>query len=169
MAAYLQVTNNYLARDATGTAKKLWIGTRWALTDPIGRRMELLENDPKFSNDYRWKVVNVPALDENDESNFDYDYGVGITTEAYHRIRAGFERNGTMADWHAQYMGTPIDRVGAVFEPDEIGQFTVGEPALVTVETGVHGGEFFAENEHLFGGERFEPDDRRQQVARART
>lgn len=121
--AYLQVTNNYLARDATGTAKKLWIGTRWALTDPIGRRMELLENDPKFSNDYRWKVVNVPALDENDESNFDYDYGVGITTEAYHRIRAGFERNGTMEDWLAQYQCTPIDRVGSVFEPDELRYF----------------------------------------------
>jgi hypothetical protein len=117
--AYLQVTNNYLARDSTGTAKKLWIGTRWALADPIGRRIELLENDAKFAN-YRWKVVNVPALDENDESNFDYDYGVGTSTEEYHRIRAGFERNGTMPDWYAQFMGTPIDRVGAVFEPDEL-------------------------------------------------
>lgn len=117
--AYLQVVNNYLARDSTGTAKKLWIGTRWALADPIGRRIELLENDGKFK-DYRWKVVNVPALDDDDESNFDYDYGVGTTTEAYHRIRAGFERNGNMPDWYAQFMGMPIDRIGSVFEPDEM-------------------------------------------------
>ena len=147
--AYLQVTNNYLARDATGTAKKLWIGTRWALTDPIGRRIELLENDGKFK-DYRWKIVNVPALDENDESNFDYDYGVGTNTEAYHRIRAGFERNNDMPSWYAQYMGTPVDRVGAVFEPEELryynGELPDADPdrIFMAVDPAWGGGDFVA-------------------------
>ena len=117
--AYLQVTNNYLARGSRGNVKKLWIGTRWAQTDPTGRRMELLENDPRFDG-YRWKVINVPALNEDDESNFEYDYGIGFSTEDYKKVRSQFERNNDMPSWFAQFMGTPIDRVGAVFEPDDL-------------------------------------------------
>ena len=117
--AYLQVTNNYLARGSRGNVKKLWIGTRWAQGDPTGRRLELLYNDPKFA-DYRWKIINVPALNEDDESNFEYDYGIGFTTEDYRKIRSQFERNNDMPSWFAQYMGTPVDRVGSVFEPDDL-------------------------------------------------
>ena len=29
----------------------------------------------------------IPALDENDESNFDYAYGVGFNTTFYHEQR----------------------------------------------------------------------------------
>jgi predicted phage terminase large subunit-like protein len=147
--AYFQVTNNLLARDATGTAKKLWIGTRWAQSDPIGRRIELLENDGKF-NGYRWKIVCVPALNSQDESNFDYDYGIGITTEAYHKVRAGFERNNDMASWFAQYMGTPVDRVGAVFEPDDLryynGELPGADPdrIFMAVDPAWGGGDYVA-------------------------
>lgn len=147
--AYFQVTNNLLARDATGTAKKLWIGTRWAQSDPIGRRIELLENDGKF-NGYRWKIVCVPALNAQDESNFDYDYGIGITTEAYHKVRAGFERNNDMASWFAQYMGTPVDRVGAVFEPDDLryynGELPGADPdrIFMAVDPAWGGGDYVA-------------------------
>lgn len=147
--AYFQVTNNLLARDATGTAKKLWIGTRWAQSDPIGRRIELLENDGKFSG-YRWKIVCVPALNAHDESNFDYDYGIGITTEAYHKVRAGFERNNDMASWFAQYMGTPVDRVGAVFEPDDLryynGELPGADPdrIFMAVDPAWGGGDYVA-------------------------
>jgi predicted phage terminase large subunit-like protein len=147
--AYFQVTNNLLARDATGTAKKLWIGTRWAQSDPIGRRIELLENDGKFSG-YRWKIVCVPALNAQDESNFNYDYGIGITTEAYHKVRAGFERNNDMASWFAQYMGTPVDRVGAVFEPDDLryynGELPGADPdrIFMAVDPAWGGGDYVA-------------------------
>lgn len=147
--AYFQVTNNLLARDATGTAKKLWIGTRWAQADPIGRRIELLENDAKFK-DYRYRIVNIPALNAEDESNFDYDYGIGITTEAYHKVRAGFERNNDMASWFAQYMGTPVDRVGAVFEPDDLryynGELPGADPdrIFMAVDPAWGGGDYVA-------------------------
>lgn len=147
--AYFQVTNNLLARDATGTAKKLWIGTRWAQTDPIGRRVELLENDGRFEG-YRWKLVSVPALNESDESNFDYDYGIGVTTEAYHKVRASFERNNDMASWFAQYMGTPVDRVGAVFEPDELryynGELPDADPdrIFMAIDPAWGGGDYVA-------------------------
>lgn len=145
-SCYLKVTNNYLPRGKSGV-KRLWIGTRWAQADPYGRRTELLENDEHFKN-HRWRIVNVPALDENDESNFDYDYGVGFSTEDYKKIRAQFERNNDMASWFAQYQGTPIDRIGSVFEPDDLRYFNGNLPEqdpdriFMAVDPAWGGGDF---------------------------
>lgn len=117
--AWEKVDNNLLPRAKEG-AKIVWIGTRWSLTDPQGKRIDLLENEPKFAN-VKWKVFNVPALDEQtDESNFDYDYGVGFSTEFYRQRRASFERNGDIASWLAQCQGHPIERDGAVFNPESL-------------------------------------------------
>lgn len=110
------VDNNLMTR-AKGQAKRLWVGTRWSLMDPAGRRMRLLEDDPHFA-DWKYKVIVLPALDENDESNFNYEYGVGYTTEQFHRIRASFEHNGDLASWYALYQQEPIEREGAVFQPE---------------------------------------------------
>ncbi|MFA5675444.1 MAG: phage terminase large subunit [Christensenellales bacterium] len=118
VAAWSKVDNNLLPR-AKEKAKILWCGTRWSMIDPAGLRMDLLENDDKFRN-RQYKIINLPALDENDESNFDYPYGVGFSTEYYHQRRASFERNNDMASWMAQYMGEPIERSGALFEPDDM-------------------------------------------------
>ncbi len=117
-SAWLKVDNNLLPR-AKQSAKNLWIGTRWSLGDPIQRRIEILQNEPKFKT-RRFKVVNTPALDESDESNFDYSCGVGFDTEYYQQRRASFERNNDMASWLAQYQGSPIEREGAVFNPEEL-------------------------------------------------
>ena len=118
MALWSKVENNYLPRGKE-TAKHLWIGTRWSLIDPQGMRIDLLKNEPKFKS-VRWEAINVPALDENDESNFDYACGVGFTTEQYQQRRASFERNNDMASWLAQYCGEPIERDGAVFSPEDL-------------------------------------------------
>ena len=130
VGAWQKVDNNLIAR-AKGQAKILWIGTRWSMIDPIGLRVDLIENSDKFKT-RRYKVINIPALNEHDESNFDYMYGVGFTTEEYHRRRASFERNNDMASWLAQYMGEPIERDGAVFSPDDFryynGNLPDGEP-----------------------------------------
>ena len=72
MSAWSKVSNNLIPR-AKQTAKKVWVGTRWSLIDPAGLRMDFLEND-KEGKKVRYKIINLPALDENDESNFDYDY-----------------------------------------------------------------------------------------------
>lgn len=114
-SAWAKVDNNMLPR-AKETAKILWIGTRWSLLDPQGKRIDLLENDRQYAG-RRWKVLNTPALNENDESNFDYAYGVGFSTEYYQQRRASFERNSDIASWSAQYQGEPIERDGAVFDP----------------------------------------------------
>lgn len=118
-SAWSKVENNYLPRGVGDKIKHLWIGTRWSLVDPQGMRMDLLLNEPKFAN-VRWKAINVPALNDDDESNFDYAFGVGFSTEQYQQRRASFERNNDMASWLAQYCGTPIERDGAVFSPDDL-------------------------------------------------
>lgn len=117
-SAWAKVDNNFIPR-AKQSARLLWIGTRWSLNDPIAKRMDILSNDPKYKS-RKFKVVNVPALNEKDESNFDYACGVGFNTEFYHQRRASFERNNDMASWLAQYMGSPIERDGAVFNPDDL-------------------------------------------------
>ena len=113
-----KVENNYISRWKSG-CKRLWIGTRWSIHDCISRRIEFIQSDVKCRN-IRFTVVNVPALNENDESNFDYMYGVGFSTEDYQQRRASFERNNDTASFLAQYMGTPIERGGTVFLPDDL-------------------------------------------------
>ena len=115
-SAWDKVDNNLLTRGKANT-KLLFIGTRWSVADPIGVRREMLENDPKFAH-IRYKFINIPALDENDESNFNYDYGVGFSTEYYQMRRASFERQNDLASWDAGYQQKPIERTGSLFEPD---------------------------------------------------
>ena len=61
--------------------KELHIATRWSVHDVIGR----LERE--YGDSDRAKFIVIPALDENDESNFDYAYGVGFNTKFYHEQR----------------------------------------------------------------------------------
>lgn len=147
-AAWAKVDNNLLPR-AKESAKILWIGTRWSLLDPTGVRMDLLQNDSKYA-DRRWKVLNTPALDDNDESNFDYSYGVGFSTDYYQQRRASFERNSDMASWLAQYQGVPVERDGAVFEPGQLryynGVMPEEEPdrIFMAIDPAWGGGDFVA-------------------------
>lgn len=147
VAAWSKVDNNLLTRAKEG-AKVLWVGTRWSIIDPAGIRMDLLENDEKFKG-RRYKIINVPALDDKDESNFDYEYGVGFSTEYYQQKRASFERNNDIASWQAQYMGEPIERQGTLFEPDGMRYFVdvpEGDPdrIFMAVDPAFGGGDFVA-------------------------
>lgn len=144
--AWSRVTNNAIPR-AKEHARILWMGTRWSLKDCIARRIDLLENDPEYKN-RRYLVFNMPALDEFEQSNFDYDYGVGFSTEHYKKIRATFEHSDDIASWDAQYMGSPIERSGVLFEPSGMRYFNgilpEGEPDKVymTVDPAWGGGDY---------------------------
>lgn len=148
VSAWSKVDNNLIPR-AKEKAKILWCGTRWSMIDPAGLRMELLQNDDRFKS-RRVRYINLSALDENDESQFDYDYGVGFSTEFYQQRRASFERNNDMASWLAQYMGQPIEREGALFTPNELryfnGELPYGEPdrIFMAVDPAFGGGDFVA-------------------------
>lgn len=132
VGAWAKVDNNMLTR-AKEKAKILWCGTRWSVADPIGTRQELLENDEKFKG-YRYKIINIPALDENDESNFCYKYDVGFSTDYYIRKRASFERNNDLASWNAQYQQEPIEREGVLFMPSEFRYYNGVLPPMETCE-----------------------------------
>lgn len=127
--AWGKYDNNFMSRIKFDQGAKLInMGTRWAILDPQGRRQTLIEENPKFK-DWRYRIISIPALNKNDESNFDYAYGVGFSTETYERRRASFEANNDEASWYAQYQQEPIDRQGALF-PSASMKFYNGELPL---------------------------------------
>ena len=104
--------------------KELHIATRWSVHDIIGR----LETD--YGSSDRAKFIVIPALDDNDESNFDYAYGVGFNTKFYHEQRAIMED----ASWRALYINQPIEREGLLYNGDELRRYFElpdGEPDAI--------------------------------------
>lgn len=93
--------------------KELHIATRWSVHDVIGRLQAM------YGNSKRAKFIVVPALDENDESNFDYAYGVGFTTQFYHEQREIMDD----VSWRALYMNQPIEREGQLYNGDELRRY----------------------------------------------
>jgi len=149
ISAWSKVDNNFIPR-AKEMAKMLWVGTRWSIIDPAGLRMDLLMTDPIYKN-RRFKIINIPALDpQTDESNFEYAYGVGFSTEYYQQRRASFEHNNDMASWNAQYMGEPIEREGTLFAPDEMKYYNgvlpdaVPDRIYMACDPAFGGGDFVA-------------------------
>lgn len=104
---------NQLKDRKKDNALELMVGTRWNVLDPLGRIQDQYEDDPH----YRFRVI--PALNENDESNFDYDFGVGFSTEYYHDMRKSIDD----ATWWAKYMGQPYVREGLLFPQGELNYY----------------------------------------------
>lgn len=93
--------------------KELHIATRWSVHDVIGRLEREYENDP------RARFIKFPALNENDESNFDYPYGLGYTTAMLHKQREIMDE----PSFRALYMNEPIEREGVLYESDELRRY----------------------------------------------
>lgn len=144
-----KVSNDYMSRGKPATTKFVWMGTRWSLIDPEGMRIDLLENGAETSK-RRFRIINLPALNEKDESNFDYPYKKGFTTDNYRMLRENFERNNDYASWSAQYMGTPIEREGALFSPGDFQYYNGVLPnekpdrVFMAVDPAFGGGDFVA-------------------------
>ncbi len=109
--------NNVLSRKKE-SCKLICIGTLWSTHDLFMNYLDFIETSPEMK-DVRYEIIKIPALDPvTDESNFDYEYGVGFTTKYYQALRAKFENNNDMVGWQCQYMQNPIEREGAVFNPE---------------------------------------------------
>lgn len=109
--------NNVMSRPKEN-CKIILNGTIWATNDLFMNHLNFLETSPEAKH-IRYDVIKIPALDPvTDESNFNYKYGVGYSTEKYRERRAKFEQNNDMAGWFAQCQQEPIDRTNAVFTPE---------------------------------------------------
>lgn len=96
-----------------GDCGELIIQTPWSLHDPIDRLEQMFENDPQT------EVIKFPALDENDESNFDYPYGLGYTTQQLHDQREIMDA----ASFSALFQCEPYEREGQLYNTDELKRY----------------------------------------------
>ena len=93
-----------------GNCAELHVATRWSIWDPIGRLQQ------EYDGDKRAKFLVFPAMNKNDQSNFDYPYSLGFTTEMYKQQREIMDE----PSWRALYMNEPIEREGRLYDPEEL-------------------------------------------------
>lgn len=108
---YQEYLNKMVDRKNDG-ARELMVGTLWNVLDPLERLRKQYENDPQ----YRFR--RIPALDENDESNFGYEIN-GFSTAYYRDMREKLDK----AEWEAKFMQRPFVREGLLFPTDELRYF----------------------------------------------
>ena len=98
-------TTDLRQRKIGDKCKELHIATRWSVHDVIGRLQR------EYGDSDRAEFISLSALDENEESNFDYKFGVGFTTKFYHEQREIMDD----VSWRALYMNEPIEREGLLY------------------------------------------------------
>ena len=105
---YQEYLNKMVDRKNDG-ARELMVGTLWNVLDPLERMRKQYENDSQ----YRFR--RIPALDENDESNFNYEIN-GFSTAYYRDMREKLDK----AEWMAKFMQKPYVREGLLFPDNEL-------------------------------------------------
>lgn len=102
--------------------KEIHIATRWSVHDVIGK----LETKHKGSS--RVRFISVPALNENDESNFDFQYHVGFDSAFFIDMRDSLDD----VSWKCLYLNEPVEREGLLFPEDDLltynGELPQGTP-----------------------------------------
>lgn len=125
-AKYDAYLNQLKDRKKLGAAE-LMVGTRWNVFDCLGRIQEQYEGNDR----YRFRVI--PALNDDNESNFNYKFSLGFDTAYYLDMKESIDD----ATWNAKYMGKPYIREGLLFPEDELltynGVLPDGEPERVAV------------------------------------
>ncbi len=126
-------TDNLKSRKMDG-CKEIHIATRWSVHDPIGRLKQ------QYGSSDRARFRAIPALNENNESNFEFNYNVGYSTKYY------MDMKDTLDDvsWLALYQNQPIEREGLVFPSDELNRYydlpTTEPDAIIAVADTAEGG-----------------------------
>ena len=91
----------------------LMIGTIWSLHDPISRLQRRNADNP------RARFRRMPALNDDGESNFNYDYDVGFTTEMYQELKEGMDE----VSWECVYQQNPMERDGLLFPSGDLKRY----------------------------------------------
>lgn len=106
-------TTDLRQRKIGDKCKELHIATRWSVHDVIGRLEREYENNP------RAKFIRIPAMNEDDESNFDYEFGVGFSTKFYREQRDIMDS----VSWKALYQNEPVERMGLLYQENELRRY----------------------------------------------
>ena len=117
-------------------ACELMVGTLWNVYDPLYRLEQLYGKDPL----YRFRKI--PALNEKDESNFDYPIN-GFTTEYYREMRERLDE----PEWFAKYQQAPYVREGLLYKKNELNYFNGECPdgrTIAVLDPAVGGGDFLS-------------------------
>ena len=102
-------TNDLKSRKKLG-CKEIHIATRWSIHDPIGKLETQYEDDP------RARFLALPALNDDEESNFDYAGGVGFDTKYFLDMKDILDD----VSWKCLFQNEPIEREGLLFPEDEL-------------------------------------------------
>lgn len=106
-------TTDLRQRKIGDKCKELHIATRWSVHDVIGRLEREYEGNP------RAKFIRIPAMNEDDESNFDYEFGVGFSTKFYREQRDIMDG----VSWKALYQNEPVERMGLLYQENELRRY----------------------------------------------
>jgi predicted phage terminase large subunit-like protein len=98
---------------------EIQIGTRWSKKDVIGKLLDLQPDD--------WKIINVPALDEEGNSFCEEIK----STEEYLELKKVTED----FIWEAEFMQKPIEAKGLLFPIEELNRFTMSELSQQSPDT----------------------------------
>lgn len=116
---YQEYQNKMLDRMNDG-AKKMLVGTLWSVLDPLVR-----EEHANIGNE-RARFRKIPALNENDESNFQYEFN-GFSTQYYINYRERLDK----PEWMAKYQQSPFVREGLTFPVEQLRRFDGNIPDTI--------------------------------------
>lgn len=105
-------TNDLKSRKKLG-CKEIHIATRWSVHDVIGRLEQMYGDNP------RCKFIVLPSLNDNDESNFNYDYGVGFDSKYFIDMRNSLDD----VSFRCLFQNQPIEREGLLYHDDEMRRY----------------------------------------------
>lgn len=122
-----------------GDAGELLIQTPWSLYDPYDRLKMMFEGDKDT------RIIEMPVMDEDGNSNFDYPNGLGYTKEQIELQKKVMDEY----MFAAIMMCRPMEKEGQLYPPDEFKRYfdlPEGEPDMVfaVADTKEQGDDYFS-------------------------
>lgn len=109
------ISGDIMGRAIEGTPM-VFCGTRYSIYDPIGRVQEFAK-----TQNWRWKAIEMPALDDNDESNYEFEKdGQKIFTSEYFRQQRDLLSS---EQWESEFQQQPFEAKGLLFNKDDLNYF----------------------------------------------
>lgn len=109
------ISGDIMGRAIEGTPM-VFCGTRYSIYDPIGRVQEFAK-----TQNWRWKAIEMPALDDNDESNYEFEKdGQKIFTTEYFKQQRDLLSS---EQWESEFQQQPFEAKGLLFNKDDLNYF----------------------------------------------